>query len=154
MCSSDLKEELKKEFDALKQKYTGTVYPSSESYQDPYDELIEERMTLTDKKRFDELKKLLKDLHVKYGYDERTSFDKLMDTKWGIIAQIAVNTLFVILGEFTGGATWGMLMDGLFNTGIGLYQWSRDQQEEAVMSFVFAGLPFMKNLWKIGRAHV
>jgi len=101
------------------------------------------------KKRYIFLKSELENIDRKYGYDGRSGFDKFMDSNWGLVAQVAGNILLTILGSFTGGASWAIAADALFNITLGLYQVGREQQGAAVMSFVFAGLPYMRNLYAI-----
>lgn len=101
------------------------------------------------KKRYNLLKSELANMNRKYGYDGRSAFDKFMDSNWGLVAQVAGNILLTMLGSMTGGVTWAMVADTLFNVSLGLYQISREQQGAAVMSFVFAGLPYMRNLYAI-----
>ncbi len=145
------KTNLKNELNKLEKKYTKIGYPSSSnpSSDEPYEYFDDKSMSPQDRARYDSLKKDFSEMDVKFGYDARSGFDEFMDSNWGLVAQVAVNTLLLIGGGLSGGASWALLADTLFNTGIGLYQLNREQQSEAVMSFVFAALPYMKNLWNI-----
>lgn len=112
----------------------------------------QEWMSSEMKKRYNLLKSELENLDRKFGYDGRSGFDKFMDSNWGLVAQVAGNVLLTMLGSVTGGVTWAMVADVLFNVSLGLYQVGRQQQSAAVMSFVFAALPYMRNLYIIAGA--
>lgn len=118
--------------------FLGGLATGGESWMDP-----------RTKRRYESLKNELNTLQFKFGYDPRTAFDKFMDSNWGLVFQVATNLLLAVTGELTGGLTWGLLADALFNASIGAYQWSRDQRAEAMMSFVFAVLPYMRNLHRL-----
>lgn len=152
------KAEYKNLISELEKKYQFKVYiPSGawdameETYEFDYDKMSDE-----DKKKYDQAKAELINLDTKFGYDGRTAFDKFMDSNWGLVAQMVVNTAIIALASIaapaTGGFSWGLAADALFNVSIGLYQVSRQQQGEAVMSFVFAILPYCRNLYRIAKA--
>jgi hypothetical protein len=100
-----------------------------------------------DKEYYDKLTKEKEDLELFYGYDGRTSFDKFMDSEWGIVAQIGASTALLIAGAFVEGATWPLAAEILLNISIGAYQLNRGNTREALMSFIFAGLTQLHKLY-------
>lgn len=99
------------------------------------------------KKDLDKLISQVDSIDATYGYDYRNSFDKFMDSGWGILAQVGASVALAIAGSFTGGATWAVAAEILLNISIGIYQQSRGNTLDALLSFVFAGMSSLHKLY-------
>ena len=111
------------------------------SMREPYDMKFDQSsLSPSDKQKYQQLLKMRDSTFSKYGYDQRNSFDKFMDSGWGQLAQFGALGLLVIAGFFTEGATWVTAADLLLNLGLGSYYTARGNVREGLIWFIFAGM--------------
>jgi hypothetical protein len=118
------------------------------SNREPYDmQFYESSLSPSDKQKYQELLNKKEQIYTNYGYDERGSFDKFMDSGWGQIAQFGAIAVLAIAGFFTEGATWATAADLLLNIGLGAYYTSRGNVREGLLWFCFAGMSQLHGLY-------
>jgi hypothetical protein len=130
------------------------------SNREPYDMYFSESsLSPSDKQKYQELLNKKEQTYANYGYDQRGSFDKFMDSGWGQIAQFGAIAVLAIAGFVTEGATWATAADLLLNMGLGSYYVARGNTREGLIWFCFAGMSQLHGLYNylssnisIGRA--
>ena len=130
------------------------------SNREPYDMYFSESsLSPSDKQKYQELLNKKEQTYANYGYDQRGSFDKFMDSGWGQIAQFGAIAVLAIAGFVTEGATWATAADLLLNMGLGSYYVARGNTREGLIWFCFAGMSKLHGLYNylssnisIGRA--
>lgn len=115
---------------------------------EPYDmHFSESSLSPSDKQKYQELVNKKEQIYTNYGYDQRGSFDKFMDSGWGQLAQFGAIAVLAIAGFVTEGATWAMAADLLLNMGLGTYYVSRGNVREGLIWFCFAGMGKLHGLY-------
>ena len=118
------------------------------SNREPYDMYFSESsLSPSDKQKYQELLNKKEQTYANYGYDQRGSFDKFMDSGWGQIAQFGAIAVLAIAGFVTEGATWATAADLLLNLGLGAYYVSRGNVREGLIWFCFAGMGQLHGLY-------
>jgi len=115
---------------------------------EPYDMYFSESsLSPSDKQKYQKLLNKREQTYTNYGYDQRGSFDKFMDSGWGQLAQFGAIAVLTIAGFVTEGATWAMAADLLLNIGLGTYYISRGNVREGLIWFCFAGMSKLHGLY-------
>lgn len=118
------------------------------SNREPYNMYFSESsLSPSDKQKYQELLNKREQTYANYGYDQRGSFDKFMDSGWGQLAQFGAIAVLAIAGFFTEGATWAVAADLLLNLGLGAYYVSRGNVREGLIWFCFAGMGQLHGLY-------
>jgi hypothetical protein len=144
---------------------------------EPFDEYFDEnRLSPELQKKYKELVAKVKGVESEYGFDDRNSFDKWWE-EYGIWAQVGVGILTLIasfgasspavagfiastIGSEVAAVTtalgaaerFSILADFYMNASVGTYQLAKGDTKEAMLSFFFAALPKIHNLYsKIGK---
>ena len=118
------------------------------SNREPYNMYFSESsLSPSDKQKYQKLLNKKEQTYANYGYDQRGSFDKFMDSGWGQLAQFGAIAILAIAGFFTEGATWAVAADLLLNVGLGAYYVSRGNTREGLIWFCFAAMGQLHGLY-------
>jgi hypothetical protein len=118
------------------------------SNREPYNMYFSESsLSPSDKQKYQELLNKREQTYANYGYDQRGSFDKFMDSGWGNLAQFGAIAILAIAGFFTEGATWAVAADLLLNVGLGAYYVSRGNTRTGLIWFCFAAMGRLHGLY-------
>jgi hypothetical protein len=130
-----------------KAKYVSDEFGVREKIQEEGYWFDEKLLTSSEKEEYQELLNKMEQTYANYGYDQRGSFDKFMDSGWGQLAQFGAIAVLAIAGFFTEGATWAVAADLLLNLGLGAYYVSRGNVREGLIWFCFAGMGQLHGLY-------
>ena len=118
------------------------------SNREPYNMYFSESsLSPSDKQKYQKLLNKKEQTYANYGYDQRGSFDKFMDSGWGNLAQFGAIAILAIAGFFTEGATWAVAADLLLNVGLGAYYVSRGNTRTGLIWFCFAAMGRLHGLY-------